>query len=51
MSAIIAVVVTILIGIAVGVAADYWMFDKLIECALMAMVITLSLRVLRRSEV
>lgn len=51
MNAFGAMVVTLLIGIAVGTAADYWVLDKLIKYALMAVVITLSLRVLRGSKV
>ncbi|WP_181427730.1 hypothetical protein [Pseudomonas soli] len=50
MNAFVAMVVTILIGIAVGTAADYWMLDTFIKYALMAVVITLSLRVLRGSK-
>ncbi|MFJ4391800.1 hypothetical protein [Pseudomonas soli] len=50
MNAFGAMVVTILIGIAVGTAADYWMLDKFIKYALMAVAITLSLRVLRGSK-
>ena len=50
MNALVSMVVTISIGIVVGTAADYWMLDKFVKYALMAVVITLSLRLLRRSN-
>lgn len=51
MNALVSMVVTISIGIVVGTAADYWMLDKFVKYALMAVVITLSLRLLRRSKI
>ncbi|MCF1485972.1 hypothetical protein LZ838_01205 [Pseudomonas sp. AA27] len=46
MNSFVVMAVTISIGIAVGTAADYWMINVYIKYALMALAITLSLRVL-----
>lgn len=46
MNALVVMVVTISIGIAVGTAVDYWMINTYMKYALMAVAITLSLRML-----
>ena len=46
MNSLVVMVVTISIGIAVGTAADYWMINIYMKYTLMALAITLTLRVL-----